>query len=289
MAEGKERALGKSFAIPGAVAVLGFVWIPLLIIGAYSFFESTNGAAVSGKPSLVTWKEVFADDFYFSVLLHTLKTAAICVAICVVVGYPAALAIASTKGWTRGLLLGTLVVPFWISYVVRMMAWTEVLAEFGLLNRILLWAGWIDKPLKLLYTDFAVVLGLTYWLLPFMIINIFVGLESLDRNIERAARTLGASAWSAFWTVTFPLSLPGLAAGSLICTILASSAYITPMLLGGPKSAYFGLLIYESLIMQLNWPLGAALAILFFGVIALAIGIFSRFVGFDKLLRKGTA
>ena len=151
--------------------------------------------------------------------------------------------------------------PFWISFTIRTFSWIHILGEQGLINVVLLRAGVINEPMPMLYTEGAVIMGLLHFLLPYMILNVYVSLESIDRTLISAARSMGCTSAQAFREVTLPLSLPGLGAGLLLCFVLAAGSYVTPQLLGGSRDALFGNLIYDTIMSQLNWPMGATLSI----------------------------
>jgi len=146
-----------------------------------------------------------------------------------------------------------------------------------------MWLGLTSQPIQMLYNETTVILGLVHFLLPFMILNIYVSLEGIDRNLEDAAASLGAARWQGFWAVTLPLSLPGLAAGGLLCFVLAAGTYITPVILGGPRDAMFANLVFEAIIRQLNWPLGSALSLMLLAVLGALVLIYNRYLGMSQL------
>ena len=139
--------------------------------------------------------------------------------------------------------------------------------------------------MQMLYNQVTVVLGLVHFLLPFMILNIFVSLDGIDRNLEDAAGSLGATRWKSFLEVTLPLSLPGLAAGSLLCFVLAAGTYITPLVLGGPRDAMFANLVFEAIITQLDWPLGSALSLMLLAVLGALVLLYNHFLGMGQLMK----
>jgi spermidine/putrescine transport system permease protein len=149
----------------------------------------------------------------------------------------------------------------------------------------MIWIGIIDEPIQMLYNETTVILGLVHFLLPFMVLNIFVSLEGIDTNLEDAANSLGATRWQGFLQVTLPLSLPGLAAGGLLCFVLAAGTYITPVILGGPRDAMFANLVYEAIIRQLNWPLGSALSLMLLVVLGVLVLIYNRYLGMAQLAK----
>ncbi len=266
----------------GSLTLLLF--LPLMFIVVYSFWlRSAVGADQVGF-HLDNWLRVLTDDFYHYILLNTLKIAAITTVLCALMGYPAAYFVARAQG-NKVLLLLLLMLPFWISYIIRTMSWITILGSSGALNSALMWTGVLSEPIRMLYTEATVILGLVHFLLPFMILNIFVSLDGLDTNLEDAANSLGATRWQAFTQVTLPLSTPGLAAGGLLCFVLAAGTYITPLILGGPRDAMFANLIYEAIITQLNWPLGSAMSLALLLVLGALIMVYNRFLGLSRLTR----
>jgi spermidine/putrescine transport system permease protein len=185
----------------------------------------------------------------------------------------------------KWLLLLLLIVPFWISFIIRTLSWIHILGEQGAINASLRWLGLIDQPLPMLYNEGSVIMGMIHFLLPYMILNVYVSLEGIDRNLLSAARTLGCTPWQAFREVTLPLSLPGLGAGSLLCFVLAAGSYITPAVLGGPGDFLFGNLIYDAIMSQLNWPLGATLSIVLFVLLGGVSVVYSRYMGLSRIYR----
>ncbi|MEE4121348.1 MAG: ABC transporter permease, partial [Paracoccaceae bacterium] len=260
------------------------LFVPLLFIVVYSFWLSTaTGADLPGF-HLDNWQEALTDAFYRDILLNTLKIAAITTLVCALMGYPAAYFISRAKG-NKALLLLLLILPFWISYIIRTMSWINILGVSGAVNWLLMALGLTDAPIQMLYNETTVILGLVHFLLPFMVLNVFVSLDGIDLNLEDAANSLGATKWQAFLQVTLPLSLPGLAAGGLLCFVLGAGTYITPMVLGGPRDAMFANLVYEAIITQLNWPLGSALSLMLLIVLGALVLIYNRYLGMAQLMK----
>jgi len=266
----------------GAVTLL--LLVPLIFIIVYSFWLRS---AVGGDQVgfyLDNWQKVLTDRFYRDILFNTLKIAAITTVVCALMGYPAAYFIARSKG-NKMVLLLLLMLPFWISYIIRTMSWINILGTSGALNSLLLSLGVISDPIQMLYNEGTVILGLVHFLLPFMVLNVYVSLEGIDTNLEDAATSLGATRWQAFLQVTLPLSLPGLAAGGLLCFVLGAGTYITPVILGGPRDAMFANLVFEAIITQLNWPLGSALSLLLLIVLGVLVAIYNRYLGMSQLAK----
>jgi len=269
---------------PALGAVLFLLIIPLMFIVVYSFWlRSAMGADQVGF-YLDNWQKALSDAFYRDILFNTLKIAAITTLICALMGYPAAYFIARSKG-NKLVLLLLLMLPFWISYIIRTMSWINILGTSGALNTLLMTLGVTNEPLQMLYNEATVILGLVHFLLPFMVLNVYVSLEGIDTNLEDAATSLGATRWGAFTQVTLPLSLPGLAAGGLLCFVLGAGTYITPVILGGPTDAMFANLVFEAIITQLNWPLGSALSLLLLAVLGVLVGIYNRYLGISQLMK----
>jgi spermidine/putrescine transport system permease protein len=270
---------------PALVAITLLLVIPVLFIVVYSFWLRTATGADQIGFFLDNWQEVLTDRFYHDILFQTLRIAAVTTLVCIALGYVPAYFIATSRMRHKALLLLLLMLPFWISYIIRTMSWINILGVSGALNVFLQWLGIIDEPLQLLYNEATVILGLVHFLLPFMILNVYVSLDGIDRNLIDAARSLGSTAWQAFREVTLPLSLPGLAAGSLLCFVLAAGTYITPLVLGGPRDAMFANLVFEAIITQLNWPLGSALSLVLLVVLGLVVLIYNYFLGIGQLAK----
>ena len=150
---------------------------------------------------------------------------------------------------------------------------------------MLLRLGLISEPLPMLYTEGAVIMGLLHFLLPYMILNVYVSLESIDRTLISAAQSMGCTSAQAFREVTLPLSLPGLAAGLLLCFVLAAGSYVTPQLLGSGRDALFGNLIYDTIMGQLNWPMGATLSIVLFVLLGCVAAAYTRYMGMSQIMK----
>ena len=269
---------------PALTAVALLLFVPLLFIVVYSFWLRTATGADQVGFFLDNWREALSDAFYRDILLYPLKIGVITTVVCALMGYPAAYFIARSKG-NKAILLLLLMLPFWISYIIRTMSWINILGVSGALNSALLAIGLIDEPIQMLYNQATVVLGLVHFLLPFMVLNVYVSLEGIDASLEDAACSLGATRWNSFVEVTLPLSLPGLAAGGLLCFVLGCGTYITPLVLGGPTDAMFANLVYEAIITQLDWPLGSALSLMLLAVLGALVLIYNKYLGMAQLMK----
>ena len=271
---------------PALTAVFLLLVVPVCFVVVYSFWLRTaTGADVTGF-YLDNWLEVLTDAFYRDILLFTIWIAFATTILCALIGYIPAYFIATTQFRHKSLLLLLLMLPFWISYIIRTMSWINILGSSGIVNAALLWLGLTDEPIQLLYNQWTVIVGLVHFLLPFMILNIYVSLYGIDSNLTDAARSLGCTGWQAFREVTLPLSLPGLAAGSILCFVLAAGTYITPLVLGGPRDAMFANLVFDAIITQLNWPLGSALSIVLLLLLGGLVAIYNRFAGMSQISKS---
>ena len=270
---------------PALAVLLGLMVVPMLIMAAYTFFRFVDLGVEEPAFDLTNWIAFFTDPYYHYAVWKTARVAIITTVVCVVVGYIPAYVIAMTRSKWRWLLMLLLLLPFWISFVIRTMSWVYVLGANGAINTVLMSMGIIDAPLEMLYTEAAVILGLVHFLLPFTILNIFVSIESSDHSLVPVARTLGATAFGAFRDVTLPLSMPGVATGALLTFVLAAGSYITPLILGGPDDFLFGNLIFSTVMIQLNWPLGSTLAFALTILLAVILVIYNRRFGMERLTR----
>jgi spermidine/putrescine transport system permease protein len=271
---------------PALTTIALLLVVPVLFIVVYSFWLRTATGADQAGFYLDNWKGVLSDPFYRDILLSTLRIAAITTVLCALTGYLPAYFIVMSQTRFKSLLLLLVMLPFWISYIIRTMSWINILGTTGALNTVLIDLGIIDKPLDMLYNEGAVILGLTHFLLPFMVLNVYVSLEAIDRNLLDASRSLGASEIQSFFEVTLPLSLPGLAAGGLLCFVLSAGTYITPLILGGPRNAMFANLVYEAIITQLNWPLGSVLSIVLLVILGSIVLLYNRLVGIGQFAKS---
>ena len=283
---GDPSALAWALVGPALCCVVAFVLAPILCIGVYSFWTRLETGAVQFTFTLDNWHEFFRDPFYAVILLRTLRLAAVTTLLCAVVGYGPAYYITLVSPSRRAILVILLFLPSWISYIVRSMSWLPILGKEGLFNTLLLSSGLIAEPLPLLYNDFSIYVGLVQFLLPLMIINIYIGLQTVDRKIVDAARTLGASPTRAFFAVTFPLALPGLAAGCLLTFILAMGAYITPMILGGPGTTYYANLVFNTFVEHQDWPLGATLSLVIIFFLIMGLAGYAQLAGLSTMFRE---
>ena len=256
-----------------AVAWLAiFFLVPLALIFVVSLGTRDElGRIVLERLSLDNYARAFDPD-YLPTLINALRYAALSTFASLLIGYPIAYWISHYGGRRKVLLLLLMMLPFWTSWLIRTYAWMIILRDNGVVNSILQAIGLTSEPIILLNTDFAVVLGMTYGFLPFMILPIYVSIDRLDRNLVSAARDLYASGREAFVHVTLPLSMPGVVAGSLLTFIPAIGDFVTPDLLGGVEQTTIAKIIQERFLDGRDWPFGSALG--FIMILITLIGTF---------------
>jgi len=247
---------------PMVLWLLAFVVVPTAILFVYSFCERDE---VGGVIFTFTWENyhrVF-DPVYLRIFGRSVYYAGLTTVICVVLGYPVAYYIARASAERRNQLLLLVMVPFWTSFLIRTYAWITILKQDGLLNGLLLSMNFITEPLGLLYTPTAVVIGLVYAYLPFMILPIYGSAEKLDNSLIEAAHDLGAGPVRAFSSVIVPLTMPGIAAGTLLVFVPAIGMFAITDLMGGAKVPMIGNVIQNQFLQARDWPFGAALGVIF--------------------------
>ncbi len=265
----------------GLVLWLPFAWlilfllIPFVIVLKISF--SDIDLAIPPYRPLWEWGEqhtlairlnfnnyifLFTDSLYFNAFLNSIKVAFISTLVCLLIGYPMAYGIARARASTRNILLLLVILPFWTSLLLRVYAWIGLLKANGVINNVLLSLGLISEPLTMLYTPFAMYVGIVYSYLPFMILPLYANLEKLDWELLEAAADLGCRPWRAFLQITLPLSRNGMLAGSMLVFIPAVGEFVIPALLGGPNALMIGRILWDEFFSNRAWPVASAVAIL---------------------------
>lgn len=260
---------------PGAAWLLLFFALPLLIVLLYSFFTRGPYGNVVYDFTLDNYVRL-ANPIYLQILLRSLWMAVTATFISLLLGYPLAWFIVRQPSRWRPLLLLLVIIPFWTNFLVRTYAIIVLLRTEGVINGLLQGWGVVDAPLALLYNAGAVTLGLVYGYLPFMVLPIYASLEKLDPSFMEAAQDLGANAWRSFWRVMLPLTMPGVAAGSILVFIPAIGAFITPDLLGGAKVMMIGNLTEQQFLSARNWPFGSAVSIVLMLIVSAATVAYFR-------------
>ena len=260
-ASGRRALVGRAvFAGPGLLYVTIFMTIPLVIVASYAFLKRGRFGGVQPEFSLDAFNKAL-DSVYLSILGNSLLIATITTILALLLGYPAAYAIARLPRQWRTVALVLVVLPFWSNFLIRTYAWIVLLNSEGPINSALVGVGVIDTPLDLLYNRGAVVVGLLYAYLPLVILPVYAAIERLDPQLQEAARNLGASRARTFLDVTLPLTLPGAMIGAIFVFVPSLGNFVVPELLGGGKSEMIGNLIRDQFLVARNWPFGAVLAL----------------------------
>jgi len=252
-----------------------FTLIPHLFILIISFLEQSAHLRNPGSPTLKHYLTLL-NPVYFQIFWHSFVLSTVCTLVCLIIGYPFAYLLSQVKSRYKHLLLLLMMIPFWTSSLIRTYAIVAILKVKGILNTLLLFVGFIQQPLQLLYSNTAVIIGLVYDLLPFMVLPLYANFEKLDTRYLDAARDLGASRWVLFFRVVMPLTLPGILGGSLLVFLPAMTLFYIPDILGGAKSLFLGNLIQRQFLSAYNWSLGAALSVVLAGMLVLILLLYYR-------------
>jgi spermidine/putrescine transport system permease protein len=254
--------------------MIALFYVPLLIVCAYSLLSRGPYGGVMGPWTLESYRRVF-DRLYGAILWRSVWLAAVSTVMCLAVGFPLALFIARS-GRRKTMLLNLVMLPFWTSFLIRTYAWMFILRDTGLVNSALQSLHLIREPLPLLFNTGAVILGLVYGYLPFMILPLYASLEKLDPVLLDAAGDLGATPWTALWQIVVPLTREGTAAGCLLVFIPCLGAYLTPDLMGGGKTVMVGTLVQNQFTAARDWPFGAAISLLVMALVLIVMRLLAR-------------
>ena len=277
------------------VIFIPFFWLLLFFLAPFFIVLkiSLSEATIASPPYLpmVSWIDegivqvkividnfayLWEDDLYVDTYINSVRIAGVSTFICLLLGYPIAYAIVRAPQTTKNILLLMIILPFWTSFLLRVYAWIGLLSDQGSINDLLLYIGIIDEPIRLLYTQFAVYVGIVYTYLPFMILPLYANMEKLDLTLLEAASDLGAKPFTTFLTVTLPLTIPGIIAGSLLVFIPATGEYVIPDLLGGGNVLMIGRVLYGEFAANFDWPVASAVAIALLLVLVLPMMLYQR-------------
>ncbi|MCG8565822.1 MAG: ABC transporter permease subunit [Desulfobacterales bacterium] len=273
----KQSAIGLNMAW-----ILAFVLLPSLLVIVASFLERDPVHFVKKSLTLFHYRELM-DPVNLKIFWNSLSYSTVTTLLTLAMGYPFAWCLTRFSRARRSLLLMLVIIPFWTSSLIRVYALMTLMKANGVINYLLIWAGIIEKPIQILYTDFAVYVGLVYSLFPFMVLPLYTVLEKLDMRLLEAARDLGAKNLQIFWRIILPLSLPGIAAGCIMTFLPAMGLFYIPDLLGGGKSILVGNFIKNQFLTAGNWPFGSAASVfllaLMMGLMGIYLVIMDRFSG----------
>jgi len=290
--------------LAGRAAVIGvpYLWLavffllPFLVVARISVSEMETTTI----KDIVAWKDgaiafslnfgnyllLLRDTLYFSTFVASLKYAAVTTLLCLAIGYPFAYFMARARRSLQPALLMLVMLPFWTSFLLRVYAWKALLTEHGLvaeaigaigLDRVLAALGLVPGPGQLMNTPFSLVLGMTYTYLPFMILPLYSNLAKMDLRLLEAASDLGATAWTAFWKITVPLSRAGIVAGAMLVFIPCVGEYVIPELLGGPQTQMIGRTLWDEFFSNNDWPMACAVAVTMVLLVIVPVAVFSRY------------
>jgi len=266
------RLIGWMLLSPLLIWLALFVIAPAAILFVYSFCSRDALGQVVYDFNLGNYARVF-DPIYIKILLRSIGYAALTTIICIILGYPVAYFIGKARPDTRNLLLMLVIIPFWTSFLIRTYAWITILKSEGLMNGMLQYTKLISAPIEILYTPYAIIIGLVYAYLPFMILPIYGSVEKLDNALVEAAMDLGAGPVRAFSNVIIPLTWPGIVAGTLLVFIPSIGMFAITDLMGGARVPMIGNVIQNQFLQARDWPFGAALGmtLMFLFIIAFAL------------------
>ncbi|WP_234998847.1 ABC transporter permease subunit [Ruegeria sp. AU67] len=280
------------------VTVVPFLWLLVFFLAPFFIVAKISLAelAIASPPftSLIDWTGdgimtirlvfdnfiyIWEDSLYFDTYVNSLKISVTSTILCLLFGYPIAYAIVRSGPVAKPLLLFAIILPFWTSFLLRVYSWMGLLADQGTINNLLITLGIVDEPIRMLYTEFAVYIGIVYTYMPFMILPLYANMEKLDNSLNEAAADLGSRPTNTFFKITLPLTMPGIVAGSLLVFIPATGEYVIPDLLGGGNVQMIGRVLYNEFSRNSDWPVAAAVAIVLLIILVLPIMVFQHYQG----------
>ena len=267
-------------AAPALLLFAGIVVVPIVMTVLLSFHDWGQYKGIETVITLKNWREIGTDSYFFEIFLRTFRIAVLVTAISVLIGTPEAYILNRMASPWRGLFLVIVLGPLLISVVARTLGWALLFGSTGLINVALVRLGIIASPMQFMFTETGVVIGLVHVLVPFVVISVWASLQRLDPQIENAAVSLGASGFRVLRRIVLPQVMPGILSGAIVVFTLAASAFATPAIIGGRRLKVVSTLAYDEFLNTLNWPLGAAVAVL------LLIGLAAIIVGSNRLVER---
>ena len=266
---------------PALLLFLGVVLVPLVMTGLLSFHDFSTSKGIQPVFLLKNWEEVLTDSYFHEMFARTLRVALWVTLASLVLGAPEAYVLSRMSPKWRGVFLLIILGPLLISVVARTLGWALLFGgQTGLINKALMGAGLIQSPIPFMFTETGVVIALTHVLVPFMVLSVWTALQRVDPATENAAQSLGASAFTTLRRIVLPQALPGMLSGAIIVFALAASAFATPAIIGGRRLKVASTLAYDEFLNTLNWPLGAAVAVL------LLVGLTATIVGSNRWVER---
>ncbi|HTY83269.1 MAG TPA: ABC transporter permease [Silvibacterium sp.] len=269
--------------LPPFVWIALFLFLPYCLLFCYSFWSLNEFQQILRHPTLANYAHLFTNPLYLTVILRSLRIAFSVVFLSLLIGYPLAYFLAFHAGKHRHLLYQAVIIPLWVSYLVRAYAWKVIFGNEGVLNTLLMWTHLAAHPLGfLLYSPFAVIVTLTHIYVPFVVLPVVASLEKIPRELLESSSDLGARPWQTFLRVILPLSLPGVVSGATFALLLSFGDFLAPLLLGGPSSVMIANIVANLFGADYNWPLGAAVAVI---ILAIVVAILSATQRMDRRWR----
>lgn len=261
-------------AAPGMLMTLAFVALPLVLTLSLSLYPFVPGGGVGAQLTGANYAEIFRDDYFHAIFARTFGMAILVTALCIVIGVPEAYVLTRLSERWRAVSVVIVLGPLLISVVIRTLGWAVLLGNEGVINNFLLASGLVTEPVKMMFTFTGVVIAMVHVLVPFMVLAVWTSLQKLDPATEQAAQSLGAGLPTVLRRIVFPQVIPGVLSGGLIVFALAASAFATPAIIGGRRLKVVPTTIYDEFLGNLNWPLGAALAVvLVLIVLTVSLGV----------------
>jgi len=276
----KRNALPYWLSAPSVVMMLAFVALPLVITLSLSIYPFMAGGGVGDHVTIANYAELVSDDYYLVIFGRTFGMAILVTLISILIGVPEAYVLSRLSERWRAISIVIVLGPMLISVVVRTLGWAVLLGNEGVINKVLLAAGLINEPVKMMFTFTGVVIALVHVLVPFMVLAVWASLQKLDAATEQAAESLGAGLWTVLSRIVFPQVIPGVLSGGLIVFALAASAFATPAIIGGRRLKVVPTTIYDEFLGNLNWPLGAALAVVLVAIVLIVS------MGMNRLIER---
>jgi spermidine/putrescine transport system permease protein len=254
-----------------------FLFLPYCLLFCYSFWSLGEFQQIQHHATLANYVHLFTNPLYLTVILRSLRIAFSVVLLSLLIGYPLAFFLVYHSGRYRHLLYQAVIIPLWVSYLVRAYAWKVIFGNEGVLNTLLLWLHAARHPLSFfLYSPFAVIVTLTHIYVPFVVLPVVASLEKIPRELLESSSDLGARPWQTFLRVILPLSLPGVISGATLAFLLSFGDFLAPLLLGGPSSVMIANIVANLFGADYNWPLGAAVAVVILLIVVTILSVTQR-------------
>jgi spermidine/putrescine transport system permease protein len=276
-------AQGLFLISPANIYLFIFIVLPLILVAGLSFLSRGTYGQVEFRFDITNYTRLF-DPLYGKILLFSLGVGLGTTVICLVVGYPLAYFLAHAPTKQRSLLLFLILLPFWTNFIIRIFAWMIILRSGGVLDSLLQWLHITQAPLNLLYSPTAVMIGMVYEYLPFVVLPLYTSLEKIENSLLEAASDLGAPPWKAFLRVTLPLSVPGMIAGTILTFIPSMGMFVVPDILGGAKTILIGNVIRNQFLTARDWPFGSAASMILMLLTMIFTLYYTRKAGFGEEL-----